>query len=98
MELVFLLSADADIQTAYERYEDYQEGRGEVFLRHLDASFEYLRNFPLIAPVFHGNYHRLLVAGFPYGIFYSVEGTRIIVSAIMDLRQNPELIRRRLRS
>jgi hypothetical protein len=27
-EIVFLLSADIDIQSAYERYENYQEGRG----------------------------------------------------------------------
>jgi hypothetical protein len=29
-ELVFLFSADTDIQAAYEFYEAYQEGRGEV--------------------------------------------------------------------
>ncbi len=38
-ELVFLLSADVDIQKAYELYEDWQEGRGAIFVRHLDAMF-----------------------------------------------------------
>lgn len=33
-ELVFLFSADADIQAAFEFYESYQTGRGEVFMRH----------------------------------------------------------------
>jgi hypothetical protein len=28
-DLVFLLSADIDIQQAYEYYENYQEGRGD---------------------------------------------------------------------
>jgi len=30
IDLILLLQADRDIQTAFERYEDYQEGRGEV--------------------------------------------------------------------
>jgi hypothetical protein len=33
IELVLLLQADLDIQAAFERYEDYQQGRGEVFMR-----------------------------------------------------------------
>jgi hypothetical protein len=37
-----------------------------------------------------------LVANFPFGIFYSVEGTRIVISAVLDLRQDPDRIRERL--
>ncbi len=96
-ELVFLLSADGDIQRAYEFYEAYQAGRGEVFMRHLDVAFGRLLTFPEVAPLFHEAYRRLLVHGFPYGIFYTLEGRRIIVSGVMDLRQDPNLIRQRLR-
>jgi plasmid stabilization system protein ParE len=96
-ELVFLFSADADIQTAYVFYEGCQVGRGEVFMRHLDVAFEQLRTFPEIAPVFHEYYRRLLVHGFPFGIFYTIESRRIIVSGVMDLRQDPKVIRQRLR-
>ena len=96
-ELVFLFSADADIQTAYEFYEAYQEGRGEVFMRHLDAALGRLRTFPEIAPPIHEAHRRLLVHGFPYGVFYTLEGRRIIIAGVIDLRQDPEVIRRRLR-
>jgi plasmid stabilization system protein ParE len=95
-ELVFLFSADADIQTGYEFYEAYQSGRGEVFMRHLDLAFGRLRAFPEIAPVFHESYRRLLIHGYPFGIFYTIEGRRIIVAGVMDLRQDPEMIRRRI--
>jgi len=95
-ELVFLLGADIDIQRAYELYEDYQTGRGDIFMRHLDAAFAHLRTFPESAPIFHGNYRRLLVPRFPYAIFYTLEPTRIVVSGVMYLRQDPEAIRRRL--
>ncbi len=96
-ELVFLFSADADIQTAFEFYEGFQAGRGEVFMRHLDVAFGQLRTFPEIAPVFHEACRRLLVHGFPYGIFYTIEGRRIIISGVMDLRQDPGITHRRLR-
>ena len=96
-EIVFLLSADTDIQTAYEFYEAFQSGRGEIFMRHLDVALARLRAFPEIAPPFHGAYRRLLVHGFPYGIFYAIEGLRIIVTGVMDLRQDPNAVRLRLR-
>ena len=68
-DLVFLLSADIDIQKAYEFYEGYQVGRGVVLMQHLDATFTYLRTFPEIAPIFHGSYRRLLVHIFLTRIF-----------------------------
>ena len=95
-ELVLLLSADLDIQQAYDYYEDYQEGRGAVFMRHLDAAFGQLRRFPESGPRFHLSYRRLLVPRFPYGIFYTVEARGVIVSGVMDTRQDPKAIRRRL--
>jgi plasmid stabilization system protein ParE len=97
-ELVFLLVADADIQSAFDFYEECQTGRGEVFMRHLDAAFGRLRTFPEIAPVFHRAYRRLLVRGFPFGVFYALEGQRVIVMGVMDLRQDPKVILRRLDS
>ena len=45
-DLVLLLSAEIDVQAAFERHEDYQEGRGVLFLRHLEAALEQLRRFP----------------------------------------------------
>ena len=83
-ELVFLFSADADIQGAFEFYERYQPGRGEFFMRCLDIAFGQIRAFPEMAPLFHGPYRRLLVRGLPYGIFYTIEGGRMVVSGIMD--------------
>ena len=95
-ELILLSQADLDIQTGFERYEDYQQGRGDVFMRQLDAAFTLLRQHPEVAPVYAGPYRRMLVREFPYGIFYQAQPARIIVAAIMDLRQDPQAIRRKL--
>ena len=96
MELIFLLQADIDIQTAFERYEDYQTGRGEVFIRQLDLTLGLLRTFPEMGPVYEGSYRRMLVRDFPYGIFYQMQPARIVIAAIIDLRQDPESIRQKL--
>ena len=66
-------------------------------MRHLDVAFGRLRTFPEIGPLFYEANRRLLVHGFPFGIFYTIVGRRIIVSGVMDLRQDPNVIRQRLR-
>ena len=96
MELILLQQADVDIQAAFDRHEHYQEGRGEVFMRHLDAAFTLLRRNPEMAPPYAGPYRRMLVRDFPYGIFYSVQPSRLIVVAVMDPRRDPETIRRKV--
>ena len=95
-DLILLRQADDDIQTAFNRFEEFQNGRGELFIRQLDAALTLMRQPPDIAPVYSGRYRRMLIQDFPYGIFYEVQPRRIVVSAIVDLRQDPETIRRRL--
>ena len=77
--LILLLQADLDIQAAFGRYEEYQTGRGEVFMRQLDAAFTLLRRYPEIAPVYMGPYRRMLIRNFPYGIFYQAQPKRLVV-------------------
>lgn len=96
-ELIFLLSADIDIQQAYGRYEDVQEGRGDCFLAELDGCFGLLKNNPKLGRRFDGPFRRLLLRDFPFGIFYEEETARIVVLGVMDLRQDPAHIQRRLR-
>jgi plasmid stabilization system protein ParE len=95
-DLILLLQADHDIQSAFNRYEEFQAGRGEVFIRHLDAALTLVRQHPELAPVYGGRYRRMLIRNFPFGIFYEVLPQRIVVGAILDLRQDPETIRRKL--
>jgi hypothetical protein len=45
---------------------------------------------------FRERYRRLLIPKYPFGIFYVVETGRFVIHAIMDLRQDPKSIERRL--
>ena len=96
IDLILLLQADLDIQTAFNRYEDYQAGRGELLLHQLDAALGLLRHHPEIAPLYSAPYRRLLLRDFPCGIFYQVQPSRVVVVSVLDLRQDPRAIHKRL--
>jgi toxin ParE1/3/4 len=96
MDLILLLQADMDVQAAFSKHEDFQAGRGYVFLQQLDLALGLIRQFPEIAPVYKQPYRRMRVRDFPYGIFYQVQPTRIVVVTILDLRQDPDVIKKRL--
>lgn len=96
MQIELLRGAEADLLENYVRFEELNEGLGERFYRTIDYVLERIRQFPEIAPVYQGPYRRLVVRPFGYGIFYSIEGERVMIGAILDLRQDPHSIRRRL--
>jgi hypothetical protein len=96
LRVEFLSGADTDLQAAFNRFEDYREGFGEEFIIAVDAHLTRLSTFPLLAPVYHKTVRRQVMLGFPYGIFYEAQPKRIVVIAVLDLRQDPERIRERL--
>lgn len=65
-------------------------------MRQLDGALAVLRQHPEIAPVYAHPYRRMLMREFPYGVFFEAQPSRIVVAPIMDLRQAPQAIRRRL--
>ncbi len=97
MELILLARAEAEILETNERLEDAVEGLGQRFCERVEEALDQLVAFPWSGPVFAAPYRRVLVRDFPFGVFYCVEPRRIVVQAVMDLRQNVEDIRRKLR-
>jgi hypothetical protein len=96
MKVIFLLAAEVDIQMTYSQLEDYGEGVGDAFLRALDEEAQLIERFPFSCRLHIDNYRRLVMSRFPFGLFYVIERDRIAVHAVMDLRQSPETIRRRM--
>jgi toxin ParE1/3/4 len=85
------------LQEIFNRFEDYREGFGEEFMTVVDAYLARIAAFPEIAPVYFERVRRQVIRRFPYGIFYEPQPTRILVAAILDLRQDEQDILRRLR-
>ena len=98
LRIEFLSGADADLQEAFNRFEDYRDGFGAEFMTVVDAYLTRIAAFPQIAPIYLESVRRQVLQRFPYGIFYEPHPTRILVAAILDLRQDEQEIFRRLRN
>jgi flavoprotein len=61
MEVVLLLSAERDLQEAYNWVEEHRQGREQYFLQDVDLRLEHLKKFPLIGQLYRGRYRRLLI-------------------------------------
>ena len=90
-EIVLLQGAQGDLLAVYAL-------RGERIYQKVDEALGILRSFGEAGPVcFGGRIRRLVVTKTTLGIFYSVTGDRVLVGAILDLRQSQGALRRRLR-
>jgi len=96
-EVILLRGAETDAFEIFSALFERNEARAEDFSRAVDRSLSDLGDFPRIGSPFAGSVRRKLVSGFyEYGVFYTQEGDRVIVHAILDLRQDPDEIRKRL--
>lgn len=96
-EIIWKSGAEGDLLSVFARLEEFHAGAGERLTHVLDATLQNVRNHPEIAPVFDPPIRRMVVARTGYGIFYTVEARGIIVHALIDLRQDPQRIREKVR-
>ena len=95
-EVIWLRKADADLQTLYDRFEENEEGRGEIFFKAVDTALARVLLFPESGRPFDLPIRRVLIDDGRFGLFYVPHPTRIVILAIEDLRQDPSRIRRNL--
>jgi toxin ParE1/3/4 len=87
--LVVRPAAEADLQEAYNWYEQRQKGLGTEFLDCVQEAFEKITQKPDLGFLVHKTMRRARVRRFPYGVFYLVDGSTIIVVAVMHGRRSP---------
>jgi plasmid stabilization system protein ParE len=97
LELLILLAAEREIQSIYQHLEERREGLGHQWLNVMERALQWLQDHPEIAPLFLRGYRRLLIRSYHLGISYKIDGRRIVIADVLDLRQDPSAIRRRLR-
>jgi len=87
--------ARADLQHAYDWYEDRQVGLGDEFLADHAEAFLRLEDNPERYPVYYRGFRRVLTHRFPYKIFFRIVGREIIIYRILHGAQNhPDKLRR----
>lgn len=95
MNIRLLPSARDDLAEGFDFYERQGEGLGTYFLDSLCGDIESLQLYAGIHRKVFG-FHRLLAKRFPYAAYYDLEASTIRVWAVLDCRQDPKNIRRRL--
>lgn len=88
-------AAEAELVEAYFHYEGKEEGLGAEFRRAVDACLEVVVRHPTAYQIVRGQVRRALLRRFPYGLFYEIDGQRIVVFACFHSSRHPKEWERR---
>ncbi|SFV61906.1 Plasmid stabilization system protein [hydrothermal vent metagenome] len=78
-----------DIKIAYDWYEKQRIGLGEDFLLTLEASYAKIVRMPKAYQPIYKTVRRKLTRRFPYGVFFTLQDSQIIIIAVMHTKRNP---------
>jgi plasmid stabilization system protein ParE len=81
--------ADRDLTEAASWYEQQRSGLGHEFLDEALRALQAIADQPLIYPVVRRNTRRALIPRFPFGIYFRVDNSDIVVVAIMHGSRHP---------
>jgi plasmid stabilization system protein ParE len=90
LPVVWLLEADAELKEALARYAGIRPELGLRFAEAVVDTVERIADAPLKYAVVEKGRRRAGVHRFPYGLFFLVEETRIVVIACFHGRRNPK--------
>jgi len=92
------ISSDAlsDLNEGFLFYEQQDPGLGDYFTSCIRSDIEELKLTGGMHRIVHRQFYRSLSRVFPYGIFYTSDEKTVTVYAVIDLRRDPEFIRRHL--
>ena len=95
MKIEILEEAEQDLIDGYRFYESQESGVGEYFLDSIFSDIDSLQLYAGIHAKYFG-YHRLLSKRFPFAIYYRIQLDAVRIYAVLDCRQNPAKIQKRL--
>ena len=81
--------AKADIREAARWYERQRLGLGRAFLQQIDMLLDRIREDPLQHQVVYRGVRRAIPRRFPYGLFYRIDGSAVLVFAVVHLHRDP---------
>ncbi|OGP50625.1 MAG: plasmid stabilization protein [Deltaproteobacteria bacterium RBG_13_43_22] len=89
MKVRFLTLAQQELDDTVNWYNEQVNGLGQEFLDELDRAVRRSVIFPLSCPEIEPGLRRCLLARFPYGLIYGLEGETIIIVAVAHLHRRP---------
>jgi plasmid stabilization system protein ParE len=91
----FLRQALADLRDAREWYERQRYGLGDEFATAVGVAVDAVADYPVACPIVHRGTRRVLIEGFPYGLYYRAYGGAVIFVALLHVACDP--VRHRFR-
>ena len=95
LPVVWLHDARTEYYEALRWYLDIGGHLGERFAQAVEETQETIAQSPLRFPVIHKGRHKAGVRRFPYGLYYLIEDTRIVIIACFHGKRNPRVWQRR---
>ncbi len=95
MNVRILDEAQLDLDAGFQFYESQETDLGDYFIDSLSSDIDSLRLYAGIHAL-HLGFHRLIPKRFPYAVYYLVETGAVSIYAVLDCRQDPRSIRKRL--
>ena len=81
--------AKSDLQRAAKWYEKQRAGLGREFVLDIEAALSRIVEKPFLWQDIHCGVRRAIAQRFPYGIFYWIGHSDIVVFAIVHLHRDP---------
>ena len=87
--------AHADVLQAVDYYNGQRANLGYDFLDEFERTTSLIREAPLLSTLVDPPIRRALLHRFPYGVFFvaGLQEEPDVIVAVLDLRQDPEMIR-----
>jgi len=95
--LRFLPEVEEDLIAGYRWYEEKAPGIGEDFLRSFFNRAAGIQRNPMLYPQVYRDFRRCLLRRFPYGIYFKMEGSDVIVIGVFHCARDPGSLGQRFR-
>lgn len=97
-KLVISFAAEKDIYDATLWYKSIRVNLGREFIESIDLSIKLLQQLSESFPKVHKDIRRILLKRFPFGIFYLLDGNKIIILAVFHVSRDPKSWKSRISS
>lgn len=87
--LLIRRQAKSDLRQAARGYEGQSSGLGREFVAEVEAVLNRIGENPLQYQTIYREVRRAIPRKFPYGVFYRIEQSDIVVFAIVHLHRDP---------
>jgi toxin ParE1/3/4 len=97
LHILFRREARDEFDRAADWYEQRRTGRGAKFTAAVRKVLKRAAEQPDFYAKVHGEVHEALVSGYPYCVYYLVDGEAVVVIAVFHSARDPDVWRSRVR-